>query len=151
MSLPVKLVRNLCLLMHILYMLLKYYKLVLFFSNYKEKNTHKIKDPHKVDKELWPLVCCMIRGNAQSKKMGTKLELDHPIYILMRQKFPLFSPCVKLMSWSALSFVHTWVKTLLDESTLTCPLWQKKGSDNECSWWLKDTTEPTCEHCIFFF
>ena len=53
-------------------MLLKYYKLVLFFSNYKEKNTHKIKDPHKVDDELWPLVCCMNRGNAQSKKMGKK-------------------------------------------------------------------------------
>ena len=42
------------------------------FSNYKEKNTHKIKDPHKVDDELWPLVCCMNRGNAQSKKMGKK-------------------------------------------------------------------------------
>ena len=73
MSLPVKLVSNLCLLTHILYMLLKYYKLVLFFSNYKEKNTHKIKDPHKVDNELWPLVCCMIRGNAQIiKKDGNK-------------------------------------------------------------------------------
>ena len=73
MSLPVKLVSNLCLLIHILYMLLKYYKLVLFFSNYKEKNTHKIKDPHKVDNELWPLVCCMIRGNAQIiKKDGNK-------------------------------------------------------------------------------
>ena len=72
MSLPVKLVSNLCLLIHILYMLLRYYKLVLFFSNYKEKNTHKIKDPRKVDDELWPLVCCMNRGNAQSKKMGTK-------------------------------------------------------------------------------
>ena len=46
-------------------MLLQYYKLVLFFFNYKEKNTHKIKDPHKVDNELWPLVCCMNRGNAQ--------------------------------------------------------------------------------------
>ena len=69
-----------------------------FFQLQRKKHTHKIKDPHKVDDELWPLVCCMIRGNAQSKKMGTKLGLDHPIYILMRQKFPLFSPCVKLMS-----------------------------------------------------
>ena len=43
-----------------------------FFQLQRKKHTHKIKDPHKVDDELWPLVCCMNRGNAQSKKMGKK-------------------------------------------------------------------------------
>ena len=98
MSLPVKPVSNSCLLIHILYMLLKYYKLVLFFSNYKEKNTHKIKDPHKVDNELWSFSVLYDQGKCTIKKGGNKTLTGSPIYILMRQKFPLFSPCVKLQS-----------------------------------------------------
>ena len=98
MSLPVKPVSNSCLLIHILYMLLQYYKLVLFFFNCKGKNIHKIKDPHKVDNELWSFSVLYDQGKCTIKKGGNKTLTGSPIYILMRQKFPLFSPCVKLQS-----------------------------------------------------
>ena len=98
MSLPVKPVSNSCLLIHILYMLLQYYKLVLFFFNCKGKNILKIKDPHKVDNELWSFSVLYDQGKCTIKKGGNKTLTGSPIYILMRQKFPLFSPCVKLQS-----------------------------------------------------
>ena len=98
MSLPVKPVSNSCLLIHILYMLLQYYKLVLFFFNCKGKNILKIKDPLKVDNELWSFSVLYDQGKCTIKKGGNKTLTGSPIYILMRQKFPLFSPCVKLQS-----------------------------------------------------
>lgn len=97
MSLPVKLVSNLCLLIHILYMLLQYYKLVLFFFfNCKEKNTHKIKDPRKVDNELWSFSVLYDQGKCTIKKGGNKTWTGSPHLHTYETKVPIVFPMCKV-------------------------------------------------------
>ena len=97
MSLPVKPVSNLCLLIHILYMLLQYYKLVLFFFfNYKEKHTHKIKDPHKVDNELWSFSVLYDQGKCTIKKVGNKFWTGSPHLHTYETKVSIVFPMCKV-------------------------------------------------------
>ena len=73
MSLPVKLVSNLCLLIqYSVYVVAILQVSSVFFFNYKEKNTHKIKDPHKVDNELWSFSVLYDQGKCTIKKDGNK-------------------------------------------------------------------------------
>ena len=96
MSLPVKPVSNLCLLIHILYMLLQYYKLVLFFFKCKGKNIHKIEDPHKVDNELWSFSVLYDQGKCTIKKGGNKTLTGSPHLHTYETKVPTVFPMCKV-------------------------------------------------------
>ena len=96
MSLPVKPVSNLCLLIHILYMLLQYYKLVLFFFNCKGKNIHKIKDPHKVDNELWSFSVLYDQRKCTIKKGGNKTSTGSSHLHTYETKVPIVFPMCKV-------------------------------------------------------
>lgn len=97
MSLPVKLVSNLCLLIYSVYVVaILQVSSVFFFFNCKEKNTQKIKDPHKVDNELWFFSVLYDQGKCTIKKGGNKTWTGSLNLNTYETKVPIVFPMCKV-------------------------------------------------------